>query len=314
MKPPRFRYERPEGLDEALMLLAEHGDEARPLAGGQSLVPMLNMRLAAPGVVVDLNRLPGLEVLAREGGCLRVGALVRQRRLERWPEVQGVGALADGLPLVGHVATRNRGTVGGSVAHADPAAEIPVAFLALGGSVAVAAADGQRREVPADSLFAGFLATTLAPGELMVEVRLPAPEAGEGSALVEVAQRHGDFALALAAAWLRLVDGRVAAARVAVGAVADRPVLVPAAAEALVGAEPSAETARAAGQAATAAVDPIGSLHAPADYQRHLIGVLVARAVRRAAARADGAVSESMHPRNRGTRDTETGRAGEKHS
>jgi CO/xanthine dehydrogenase FAD-binding subunit/aerobic-type carbon monoxide dehydrogenase small subunit (CoxS/CutS family) len=282
VKPPAFRYERPATVAEALARLAEHGDEARPLAGGQSLVPMLNLRLAAPGVVVDLNGLPGLDGIEATDGALVVGALTRQRVLELSSEAAGIGALADGLPLVGHVATRNRGTVGGSVAHADPAAELPLALLALGGSVIVEGPDG-RREIPAPELFAGFFTTTLRPGELLVEVRFPLPRAREGSALIEVAQRHGDFPLgAVAVSALLDGDGRVVEGRVAVGAVADRPILVPEAAEALVsGARPEE-----VGQVAAALVDPAGSLHAPADYQRHLVAVLVSRAVARARSRA----------------------------
>ncbi|HEY3240223.1 MAG TPA: FAD binding domain-containing protein, partial [Acidimicrobiia bacterium] len=145
MKPPPFRYERPSSLEEALALRQDHGDEARPLAGGQSLVPMLNMRLARPAVLVDLNRLPGLDDIATFDGHLEVGALVRQRELESCSEAGPIGALSDALPLVGHVATRNRGTVGGSIAHADPAAELPLALLSLGGSVVVESAGRGRR-------------------------------------------------------------------------------------------------------------------------------------------------------------------------
>src|SRR5947199_6326428 len=174
MKPPAFRYECPDTIAEALAMLTEYGDEARPLAGGQSLVPMLNLRLAAPGVVVDLNAVPGLDRIETDGATLAVGALARQRTLELSPQAAAIGALADGLPLVGHVATRNRGTVGGSIAHADPAAELPLALLALGGSVVVEGPAG-RREIAAERLFAGFLTTTLQPGELLVQVRFPAP-------------------------------------------------------------------------------------------------------------------------------------------
>ncbi|MGH9038261.1 MAG: FAD binding domain-containing protein, partial [Acidimicrobiia bacterium] len=210
MKPPPFRYERPSSLEEALSLRREHGDEARPLAGGQSLVPMLNMRLARPAVLVDLNRLPDFDGVARVNGHLEVGALTRQRQLERSSAAEPIGALQDALPLVGHVATRNRGTVGGSVAHADPAAELPLALLALGGSVVAESAARGRREIPAGALFAGFLTTALEPDELVVAVRFPHPGAGEASAMAELAPRHGDFALGLAACWIRLVDGRIA--------------------------------------------------------------------------------------------------------
>jgi carbon-monoxide dehydrogenase medium subunit len=297
VKPPAFRYERPGSLAEALALLAEHGDEARPLAGGQSLVPMLNLRLSAPAVVVDLNALPDLDRIERRNGALAVGALTRQRGLELSPEAAAIGALADGLPLVGHVATRNRGTIGGSVAHGDPAAELPLALLVLGGAVVAKrgegapggdsqpalAADGDQREIAAADLFAGFLTTTLRPGELLTEVRFPTPATGEGSALLEVAQRHGDFPLTAVAVWLCLdEDARITAARIAAGAVADRPLLLPEAADALV----AGATAEDAGRVAAATIDPAGSLHAPADYQRHLTGVLIGRAVTRAVSRA----------------------------
>jgi CO/xanthine dehydrogenase FAD-binding subunit/aerobic-type carbon monoxide dehydrogenase small subunit (CoxS/CutS family) len=282
MKPPSFEYHRPEALAEALELLAEHGDDARPLAGGQSLVPMLNLRLAAPAIVIDLNALPRLDGLEVADGTLVVGALTRQRALELSSASAAIGALADGLPLVGHVATRNRGTVGGSIAHADPAAELPLALLALGGSVVVEGPRG-RREIPAAELFAGFLTTTIQPGELVVEVRFPLPRAREASALLEVAQRHGDFPLAAVAVSLLLdADGRVADARIAVGSVADRPLLLSRAAEALV----AGCSAEEAGRVGAGEVDPAGSLHAPADYQRHLVGVLVGRAVTRAVDRA----------------------------
>jgi CO/xanthine dehydrogenase FAD-binding subunit/aerobic-type carbon monoxide dehydrogenase small subunit (CoxS/CutS family) len=283
VKPPTFRYERPSSLEEALALRREHGDEARPLAGGQSLVPMLNMRLARPAVLVDLNRLPALDGIATVDGHLEVGALVRQRGLESCGAADPIGALDDALPLVGHVATRNRGTVGGSVAHADPAGELPLALVGLGGSVVVESAGRGRREIAADDLFTGFLTTALEPDELVVAVRFPDHRPGEASALVEVAPRHGDFALAAAACWVRLTDGQVSAARVAVGAVADRPLLVPEAAEALVAGDPED-----AGAAAAAAVEPTGSLHAPPDYQRHLIRVLVSAAAHRARQRATG--------------------------
>jgi CO/xanthine dehydrogenase FAD-binding subunit/aerobic-type carbon monoxide dehydrogenase small subunit (CoxS/CutS family) len=282
MKPPAFRYERPAAMAEALDLLAEHGDDARPLAGGQSLVPMLNLRLAAPAVVVDLNGLPGLDRIEAVDGALVVGALTRQRALELSPETAAIGALADSLPIVGHVATRNRGTVGGSIAHADPAAELPLALLALGGSV-VAEGPGGRREIPAHELFAGFLTTTLEPGELIVEVRFPRPRVREASALLEVAQRHGDFPLTSVAVSVLLdEDGRMSDARIAVGAVADRPLILSDATQALVG----GASAEEAGRVAAREVDPAGSLHAPADYQRHLVGVLVARSLALALDRA----------------------------
>jgi 2-furoyl-CoA dehydrogenase FAD binding subunit len=258
VKPVPFRYERPGSVDEAVALLAEHGDEAKVLAGGQSLVPMLNMRLARPSVLVDVNRLPLGEV-SREDGSWRVGALVRQadRRLLEVP------LLAECLPHVGHFVTRNRGTVGGSIAHADAAAELPLALTVLGGSV-VAASAGGRREIPAGEFFVTHFTTELKPDELLVETVWPRPEPGWGYAFEELAQRHGDYALCMCAA---AAGGDEL--RVGLGSVVDRPTLV----------EVDPERP---GESAAEQVDPPGHLHAPPEYLRQLVRVLVDRAVRRA--------------------------------
>jgi CO/xanthine dehydrogenase FAD-binding subunit len=279
VKPPPFRYERPASLDEALAILGDGGQDARILAGGQSLVPMLNMRLAAPEVVVDVNRLPGLAGIGRDGDQLVVGALTRQRVLERSPETAVCPLLAQCLPLVGHTATRSRGTVGGSIAHADPAAELPLVLLASGGEVEVAGPAGRRR-VPATELFAGFLSTTLGPGEMIVACRFgSAAGDGQGSGFAEAALRYGDFAYAAAAATVTMAAGRVTGARVAVGAAADRPLLLEDAAAVLRDTRGDAPARQEAAAAARRAVEPSGSLHAPADYQRHMTGVMVARAL-----------------------------------
>ena len=256
MKPASFRYERPETVEEAVALLAQHGDEAKVLAGGQSLVPMLNMRLARPSVLVDVNRLP-LDEVARENGSWRVGALVRQadRRLLEIP------LLAECLPHVGHFVTRNRGTVGGSVAHADAAAELPLALTVLGGSVVTSSG----RTIPAGEFFVTHFTTALEPGELLVETLWPVAEPGRRYAFEEVAQRHGDFALCMAAA-VEGPDGL----RVAVGSVVDRPTLL-------------AVDADRPGESAAEQVEPWGSLHGSADYLRHLVRVVVDRVVERVA-------------------------------
>ena len=296
MKPAPFRYERPSSLEEALRALEEAGDEGRVLAGGQSLVPMLNMRLAAPSVLVDVNAISGLDEIATEGEGeaegegdrrdLVVGALARQRTLERSALAASCcPVLPECLSVVGHVPTRNRGTVGGSIAHADPAGELPVALLALGGEVEVAGPDGVRR-IGADDLFVGFLTTSLGAGEMLVRCRFPARRGAVGSGFAEVAPRHGDFAFAIACASVALDEsGRIAGARLALGAVADRPLLVPAAGDVLGGSR-GAEPALRAAAAAQAAVDPADSLHAPAGYRRHLVGVLAGRALRQAVAKA----------------------------
>jgi CO/xanthine dehydrogenase FAD-binding subunit len=256
MKPVRFRYERPESVEEAVALLAEHGDEAKVLAGGQSLVPMLNMRLARPSVVVDVNRVPLGEV-TRDNGTWRVGALVRQadRRLLEIP------LLAECLPYVGHFVTRNRGTVGGSIAHADAAAELALALTALGGSVVTSAG----RTLPADEFFVTHFTTALEPGELLVETVWPATGADHRYAFEEVAQRHGDFALCMAAA-VSAPQGL----RVAIGAVVDRPTVL-------------VVDPERPGESAAEQVEPWGSLHGSADYLRNLVRVLVDRVVERVA-------------------------------
>jgi len=262
VKPAPFRYERPDTVEEAAALLAEHGDEAKVLAGGQSLVPLLNFRLVRPAVLVDVNRVAGLDRI--EDG--RVGATVRQS------DFLGVPLVEEAMPFVGHFVTRNRGTVGGSIAHADPSAELPLCLLVLGGSVVTS----KGRELAADDFFRSHFTTALEPDELVVETIWPD---GGAVAFEEFAQRHGDFALSLAACSVHIEDGTVREARVGVGSVADRPTLLELG---LAGAPASEETAREAGAKAAAAVDPPGNLHASAAYLSHLTGVLVERVLARA--------------------------------
>jgi CO/xanthine dehydrogenase FAD-binding subunit len=279
VKPARFDYRRPESLASALDLLAEGGDEVKPLAGGQSLVPLLNMRFLRPSLLIDLNGVTGLDRLERDNGNVRVGALVRQSALAASPLVRELCPLvAECMPLIGHVVTRNRGTVGGSIAHADGAAELPVALVTLGGAV-VAASRSERRELPAETFFVTHFTTALEPAELVVETVWPAARPGSGFAFEELTQRHGDFALAIAACALRVDAGRVTEARLCLGAVTERPTLVELD---LTGNAVDAEAARGAGEAARAAVEPFGSMHASARYLREITGVLAERAVLRA--------------------------------
>jgi 2-furoyl-CoA dehydrogenase FAD binding subunit len=258
LKPVAFRYERPETVEEALALLAEHGDEAKVLAGGQSLVPVLNMRLLRPSVVVDINRVLDLDNVARANGTARVGALVRQAddRLLELP------LMRDCLPHVGHFVTRNRGTVCGSIAHADAAAELPLALTLLGGSVVAASVRG-RREIPAADFFVTHFTTQLAPDELVVETVWPAAAVGRRYAFEELTQRHGDFALCMAGA-----AASESELLVALGAVVDRPTLVDV--------DPDAP-----GESAAAQIEPFGNLHASTGYLRNLVRVLVDRAAAR---------------------------------
>ena len=280
MKPVPFTYVRAESVEQVVDALRAHGTEAKLLAGGQSLVPALNMRLARPTVVVDLNRVPGLDRIAEENGAIRIGALVRQSSAERAQLVrEKCPLLAESLPLVGHFATRNRGTIGGSIAHADAAAELPLALVALAGSVITTL-----RTVPAADFFVGHFTTALADEEVVVATMWPRPQAGEGSALVEFAPRHGDFALASAACVLRVENGAVSEARLAVGSVTDRPELLDV--EPLLGSTVDDDAVRSLGASATGAVDPPPNLHGAPRYRRALLGTLVERALRSAWARA----------------------------
>ena len=286
MKPAPFDYARPGSLEEALDMLAENGDEAKVLAGGQSLVPLLNMRFARPGVLVDVNRIPGLDAIVEQDAAVRVGALVRQSAFGSSQAVASrLPLAAECVPLIGHFVTRNRGTVGGSIAHADARAELPLALVALGGSV-VAASHRGRRTIAAEDFFVTHFTSALEPDELLVETVWPAASAGAGHAFEEFAQRGGDFALGMAACTLRVHATRVVEARIAVGAASDRPLLVEEAASLLRGEAVDERLAREAGDAASRAVDPADSLHASAAYQKHLAGLMVERAVLQAWRRA----------------------------
>jgi CO/xanthine dehydrogenase FAD-binding subunit len=289
MKPAPFEYFRPDTVDEAIALLTEHGWEAKILAGGQSLVPAMNFRLAAPGVLVDINRVLGLDYLREDGGGLRIGALTRQHAAETSASVARLAPLlAEALPFVAHPQIRNRGTIGGSVAHADPAAELPAVMLALGARIHVRGPGGARA-LAADDFFTGLFTTALEHDEVLTEIEIPPPTARAGWSFMEVSRRHGDFALAGVAVSLSTDgDGRCDGARIALLGVGEGPVLARAAADALSGAEPGPDAFRAAADAARAEVDPPADIHASSDYRRHLVGVLVSRALPLAFARAKG--------------------------
>ncbi|MFL5538639.1 MAG: FAD binding domain-containing protein [Longimicrobiaceae bacterium] len=292
MKPAPFEYFRPDTVDEALSLLGEHGWDAKLLAGGQSLVPAMNFRLAAPGVLIDLNRIPGLDGIREEGGALRIGTMVRQHAAERSADVRRLAPLlAEALPFVAHPQIRNRGTVGGSVAHADPAAELPAVMLALGARMHVVGPNGTRT-LAADEFFTGLFSTALEHDEMLAEIEIPALAPRAGFAFMEVSRRHGDFGLAGLAVSVSLDGGGCCAdARIALLGVGEGPVLAHAAADALRGQSPSPDAFAAAADAARAEVDPPMDIHASSEYRRHLVGVLVGRALPVAFGRAGGAAS-----------------------
>lgn len=293
MKPAPFEYFRPDTVDEALGLLVEHGWEAKLLAGGQSLVPAMNFRLAAPGVLIDLNRIPGLDSVREVDGGLRMGTMVRQHAAERSDTVRRLAPLlAEALPFVAHPQIRNRGTVGGSIAHADPAAELPAVMLALGARMHLVGPNGAR-VLGADEFFTGLFATALEHDEMLAEIEIPAIAPRTGGAFMEVSRRHGDFGLAGLAMQVTLDDGGCCSdARIALLGVGEGPVLAHAAADALRGQSPSADLFAAAADAARAEVDPPMDIHASSDYRRHLVGVLVGRALPIAFGRAEGGRGE----------------------
>lgn len=287
MKLPAFEHHVATSLDEALAVLAEHGDEAKVLAGGQSLVPLLALRLARPEHLVDINRIDELGGIANGDG-LRLGSVVRQRAVERSPEMRAANPLlTDAVRFIGHAAIRNRGTVGGSLAHGDPAAELPTVLIALDGEVEAASTRGTRRVAAAD-LYDGFLTTVLEPDELLTAVHLPAWASGTGWSFQEFSRRSGDFAIAGVAVALRLDGGTVAEARIALSGVDQTPVRASAAEATLVGQAPSPELWAAAAADGARDLEPPSDLHGTSAYRRHLAGVLIRRALEEASARAEG--------------------------
>jgi CO/xanthine dehydrogenase FAD-binding subunit len=289
MKPPPFEYHDPETVDEALALLGRYGGEARLLAGGQSLMALLNFRLSAPAALVDLNRVAELSYIKEEGGQLRFGAMTRQRQIEFSPLVASrLPLMIEATRMVGHLPTRTRGTIGGSIAHADPSAEYPALVTALDGEMVVRGSAGNRVVKPAD-FFLGFLTTAIAPGEMLIEVRMPVTPAHSGWAFEEFSRRHGDFAIVEVAALLTAADGgRCTRARVAASGVGGTPLRLRAVEE-ILEQEGLADKAIAAASARAAElVDPSSDLHASADYRRHLTRVLTRRALTRAALQAKG--------------------------
>jgi CO/xanthine dehydrogenase FAD-binding subunit len=290
MKPPRFDYERPGSLDEALALLSSRGDEVKVLAGGQSLVPLLNFRLARPDCLVDLNEVSELAYIRTQDGTLRIGAMTRQAALERSETVAGGWPLlTEAVRHVGHPQIRNRGTVGGSVAHADPAAELPAALAALDATFRVRSARAART-LGSDELAVTHLTTSLEPDEVLVEVEVPALPPRTGSAFVEFTRRHGDFALAGAAAVVTLAeDGACERARISLLAAGPKPVRAAAAEGSLTGRPVDDMTAAEAAAAAASGIRPAGDVHGGTEFRRRLAEAMVRRALLLAAARASGA-------------------------
>lgn len=279
MKAPAFRYCRPASLQEALELLRQHGDDARILAGGQSLLPALNMRLSSPGVLVDIGSLAELRGIRDVSGRLHVGALARHCEVERSPEVaRGAPLLALAMPHVAHPPVRARGTFGGSLALADPAAEVPAVTLAHGATLVLRSMAGERR-VAAEDFFRGLYETAIAPGELLVRAEFAPMRDGGRFVFRELVRRHGDFAIAGVALAARVREDRVESARLVAFGVADRPILARGASAALEGRR-SVEAMESAAQAIAGDVDVSGDVHHDRETKLHLLRVLVRRAAR----------------------------------
>jgi len=282
VKPAKFEYHAPASVDEALAILGRYDGEARVLAGGQSLVPMMNFRLARPTAIVDLNRIDGLAYVEEEGVIVRIGSMTRQRRLEFDPLVAAkLPLLREALRWVGHLPTRSRGTIGGSLAHADPSAEIPMVLQTLEGEVVARGPQGERR-IAAQDLFHAALTTSLDPLEIITEVRFPAMPAQAACAVEEFARRKGDFAIAAVAVMLVRDGERCAKARLATAGVGPASIRLRDA-ETVLEQKGLGEAAIAeAADKAKAAVDPVSDLNGSAEYRRHLTGVLMSRAVLKA--------------------------------
>jgi carbon-monoxide dehydrogenase medium subunit len=288
MKPAPFEYHAPDSLEAALELKAQHGEEGKALAGGQSLIPAMNFRVAQPTLLIDLNNIPELRYIKKPNGSVHIGAMTLQSSAEHDPLVaKHAPLLHEAIPNIAHSQIRNRGTIGGSLAHADPASELPVIALALGARFRAQSKTAERW-IEAKDFFAGLFATSLQPDEFLVEVAFPDLPAGTGYCFTEVARRHGDYAMAGLAAVLSLdASGKIASAKLVYLNVGDGPLEAAQAEASLIGKQPDAaafkEAARIASQNDMA---PYGNVHATPEYQRHLSAVLTQRALATAAQRA----------------------------
>ena len=288
MKPAPFRYIAARTLDQALQLKADYGDEAHFLAGGQSLVPTMNFRLTQPAILIDINPLTLCAGVENDPpDRLRIGALTRYRSLERDPATaRDLPLVHEALPHIAHPQIRNRGTIGGNLAHADPASEMPAIMLALAGKLRARSVRGERWIAAAD-FFVGALSTALAPDEMLVEVELPVAQPRSGACFMELARRRGDFAIIGVACTLRLDEqGRCAAARIALCNAGDTPVLAAQAGDSLLGGRVGAADIDNAAALVRRSIEPGGNVHASKEFQRHIAGVLTARALAIAIERA----------------------------
>ncbi|WP_017729039.1 FAD binding domain-containing protein [Halalkalibacterium ligniniphilum] len=289
MKPPKFDYYKPATLEEALDLLEEVGDDGKIIAGGQSLVPIMNMRLATPKCLIDINGIKELDYIKREDDVLKIGTLTRQSVVETSEEVKKYcGLITEAIPKIGHVQTRNRGTFGGSIVHADPSAELPLVLLTLNGTVQIASKD-EYRTVEAEDFFITYLTTDIMPTEIVTEISFPITEGRNGYSFQEIARRHGDFALVAASCHLTVDDeDQISSVRLVLGGVEAVPLLIADFEDVLVGQTLSDELLEEVAEAIENEVEPESDLHASAEYRTHLAKVLAKRALTEAYERARG--------------------------
>lgn len=280
MKPAKFDFYQPSTIDRALELLEEAGDDAKIIAGGQSLVPIMNMRLAKPKALIDINDLKDLSYIDYNKDTLIIGALTRQSDLERSDKIaKYCNLLSEAIPQIGHVQTRNRGTVGGSIVHADPTAELPLSLLTLNGSVKIVSKD-EYRFVSAEEFFISYLTTDIMPTEMLTEIHIPILAGRSGSSFQEIARRHGDFALVAASCHLTVDDhDRIASVRLALGGVESVPLLIEDTEELLVGEKLSDSLLDKVSEGIEFKIDPESDLHASAEYRTHLAKILTKRTI-----------------------------------
>jgi carbon-monoxide dehydrogenase medium subunit len=287
MIPSAFDYLAPKTIAEATALLAEHGDDAKILAGGQSLIPAMRFRLAAPAILVDINGIPDLGTIRSVNGHLSIGALTRELDLEESAEIaSGFSMLADAARVIADPLVRGRATIGGNLAHADPANDHPAVMLAYGAEVHVTSSAGGARVIPIDDFFTDMFTTSMQPDELMTELRIPRPGAGSGGAYLKIERKVGDYAISAVAVQLSMSGDICTSARIALTNVNPVPMRVPEAERLLVGQRITDELLEAAGQAAARACDPSADLRGSVEYKRDLTRIIVKRAVRKAVERA----------------------------
>ncbi|SDM40550.1 xanthine dehydrogenase family protein subunit M [Bacillus sp. OK048] len=283
MKPAKFEFLRPVTIEEAIEYLEEYGEDAKIISGGQSLIPVLNMRLSTPKYLIDVSRIKELNYIKKEGSVLAIGALTRHYEVEESELVKKYcPLLTEGMKNVGHPQIRSRGTIGGSIAHADPSAELPCMLSVLRGEIVIIGPDGERT-VPTDEFFLTYLLTSLEPTELVKEIRFPIINENFGSAFIEMTRRHGDFALVEVAAVVGLdEEGTFSFVQLAVGGAGPTPIILEEIEDFLIGKEPTEQVIEEAVEAIEDYLDPEGDLHSSAEYRVHLASVLTKRALQTA--------------------------------